>query len=210
ATGLAGGCTGTRVVEDLTAEGILNDFVRIADESRTTTAVVDPTGPSYTEINEWGPRVEPEELAMLLEKITYLSCGADLVVFAGTLPREVGENFYAEAIRDLNRRGVRAALDAEGEPLRLGTEAEPFLVSPKSPSMRRCARRSRPALRPSSRWGRAGSIRARRGGCGATCMSRSWSRSRRELTLLAVALLAAACGGHGQPRVVGHYLVYSR
>ena len=41
-------------------------------------------------------------------------------------------------------------------------------------------------------------------------MSRSWSRSRRELTLLAVALLAAACGGHGQPRVVGHYLVYSR
>jgi 1-phosphofructokinase family hexose kinase len=130
ATGLAGGRTGTRVVEDLTAEGILNDFVRIADESRTTTAVVDPTGPSYTEINEWGPRVEPDELLMLLDKITYLSRGADLVVFAGTLPREVGENFYAEAIRDLNRRGLRAVLDADGEPLRLGTEAEPFLVSP--------------------------------------------------------------------------------
>ena len=139
ATGLAGGRTGTRVVEDLTAEGILNDFVRIADESRTTTAVVDPTGPSYTEINEWGPRVEPEELAMLLEKITYLSRGADLVVFAGTLPREVGENFYAEAIRDLNRRGVRAALDAEGEPLRLGTEAEPFLVSPNQSEAERLA-----------------------------------------------------------------------
>ena len=139
AAGLAGGRTGTRVVEDLTAEGILNDFVRIADESRTTTAVVDPTGPSYTEINEWGPRVEPEELAMLLEKITYLSRGADLVVFAGTLPREVGENFYAEAIRDLNRRGVRAALDAEGEPLRLGTEAEPFLVSPNQSEAERLA-----------------------------------------------------------------------
>ena len=33
-------------------------------------------------------------------------------------------------IRDLNRRGVQTVLDSEGEPLRLGTGAEPFLVSP--------------------------------------------------------------------------------
>src|SRR5215216_6516117 len=69
ATGLAGGRTGTRVVEELTAEGILNDFVRIADESRTSTAIVDPTGASYTEVNEWGPQVQPEELEILLEKL---------------------------------------------------------------------------------------------------------------------------------------------
>src|SRR5262245_64299930 len=68
ATGLAGGLTGTRIVEQLTGEAILNDFVRIAGESRTSTAVVDPTGGSYTEINEWGPHGEPEELGMQLEK----------------------------------------------------------------------------------------------------------------------------------------------
>jgi WD40-like Beta Propeller Repeat len=39
-------------------------------------------------------------------------------------------------------------------------------------------------------------------------VSSSSSRSRLELTLLAVVLLVAACGGHAQPRVVGHYLVY--
>ena len=44
ATGLAGGRTGTRIVEELTEEAILNDFVRIRDESRTSTAVVDPDG----------------------------------------------------------------------------------------------------------------------------------------------------------------------
>ena len=130
ATGLAGGRTGTRIVEELTAEAILNDFVRIADESRTSTAVVDPTSASYTEINEWGPHVEPDELAILLDKIAYLSRGADMVVFAGSLPRGVEDNFYAEAIRDLHRRNVRTVLDSEGEPLRLGAEAEPFLVSP--------------------------------------------------------------------------------
>lgn len=41
-------------------------------------------------------------------------------------------------------------------------------------------------------------------------MSRSWNRSRPELILLAVALLAASCGGHARPQVVGHYLVYGR
>lgn len=130
ATGLAGGRTGTRIVEELTAEAILNDFVRIGQESRTSTAVVDPTESSYTEINEWGPKVTAEELETLLEKLHYLSRGADYVVFAGSLPRGVEESFYAESIRDLNRRGVAVVLDSEGQPLRLGTEAEPFLVSP--------------------------------------------------------------------------------
>ena len=130
ATGLAGGRTGTRIVEELTTEAILNDFVRIGGESRTSTMVVDPTGWTATEIYEWGPQVSRDELGVLLEKIAYLARAADLVVLAGSLPRGVDPGFYAEAIRELSRRRVRAVLDAEGEPLRLGVEAEPWLVSP--------------------------------------------------------------------------------
>ena len=130
ATGLAGGRTGTRIVEELTAEAILNDFVRIEDESRTSTAVVDPTAPSYTDINEWGPAVRPEELELLLEKLNYLAQGAEAVVFAGSLPRGVDDGFYGEAIRELNRHGVETVLDSEGQPLARGVQAEPFLVSP--------------------------------------------------------------------------------
>jgi 1-phosphofructokinase family hexose kinase len=130
ATGLVGGRTGTRIVDELTGEAILNDFVRIEGESRTSTAVVDPTAPTYTEINEWGPAVRPDELEMLLGKLAYLAQSADAVVFAGTLPRDVDEGFYGEAIRELNRRGVRTVLDSEGQPLRLGVQAEPLLVSP--------------------------------------------------------------------------------
>jgi 1-phosphofructokinase/tagatose 6-phosphate kinase len=130
ATGLAGGRTGTRIVEELTSEAILNDFVRIRHESRTSTAVVDDTDGTYTEVNEWGPDVSAEELDILREKLRYLSGAAEVVVFAGSLPRGVDESFYADAIRELNRRGVRAVLDSEGQPLRLGVEAEPWLVSP--------------------------------------------------------------------------------
>jgi tagatose 6-phosphate kinase len=130
ATGLAGGRTGTRIIEELTGEAILNDFVRIGGESRTSTAVVDPTGGTYTEINEWGPHVEPDELRMLIDKLHYLANGADFVVVAGSLPRGVDQGFYGELVRELSRRQVPTVLDTEAEPLRQGLEAEPFLVSP--------------------------------------------------------------------------------
>ncbi len=130
ATGLAGGRTGDRIVEELSIEGILNDFVRISDESRTSIGVVDPTAGALTEVYEWGPAVRPDELDVLADKLRYLSRVASYVVFCGSLPRGVENDFYAEMIRDLTRRGIQCVLDCEGEPLRLGVEAEPFLVSP--------------------------------------------------------------------------------
>src|SRR5258708_27537286 len=97
ATGLVGGATGTRIVEQLTNEAILNDFVHIDGESRASTAVVDPTGGTYTEINEWGPAVRAEELEMLLEKLRYLTQGGEPGVFAGPRPRAVPHHSEAEA-----------------------------------------------------------------------------------------------------------------
>ena len=66
ATGVAGGPTGTRIIEQLTEEAILNDFVRIREESRTSTAVVDPTTGEQTEINEHGPHVSEAELELFV------------------------------------------------------------------------------------------------------------------------------------------------
>jgi 1-phosphofructokinase family hexose kinase len=130
ACGLAVGTTGNRIIDELAGEAILNDFVRIGDESRTSTAVVDPTAGTLTEIYEWGPAVRREELDTLLDKLHYLSRVATFVVFSGSLPRDVEDDFYAEAVRDLSRRGVQCVIDSEGEPLRHAVDAEPFLVSP--------------------------------------------------------------------------------
>jgi 1-phosphofructokinase family hexose kinase len=129
-TGLAGGRTGTLLVEELTNEGILNDFVRIREESRTSITVLDPTSNAYTEINEWGPEVSEDELDMLREKLDYLAQRAEFVVLAGSLPRGLDSGVYGAFVRDLARRQLLAVLDSEGEPLRLGVEAEPYLVSP--------------------------------------------------------------------------------
>jgi 1-phosphofructokinase family hexose kinase len=130
ATGLAGGRTGLQIIEELTAEGILNDFVRIADESRTSTAVIDPTNNQQTEINEYGPSVQAAELEVLLDKIRYLSKGADVFVLAGSLPRDVPSDYYATLLRELRRVKMVTAVDAAGPALRAALAAEPAVINP--------------------------------------------------------------------------------
>jgi len=130
ATGFAGGPTGTRIVEQLTQESILNDFVRIREESRTNTAVYDPTNGETTEINERGPAVTPKEVELFRDKLLYLARGADIVVFAGSLPRGVDGDIYAGLIRELRRMNVTTMIDTDGEPLRQSARAEPDVISP--------------------------------------------------------------------------------
>ncbi|MGH2834355.1 MAG: 1-phosphofructokinase family hexose kinase, partial [Solirubrobacteraceae bacterium] len=130
ATGMAGGATGTHIVESLTEESILNDFVRIREESRTNTSVLDPTNGEQTEINERGPQVSEREIETFTDKLLYLARGAAIVVFAGSIPRGVEPDIYARLIRELQRTEVITVIDTDGEPLRQAVRAEPDVVSP--------------------------------------------------------------------------------
>ena len=130
ATGFTGGSTGTRIVKQLTQESILSDFVRIREESRTNTAVLDPTSGEQTEINERGPTVTAAELELFEDKLLYLAQGAQMCVFAGSLPRGVEADVYARLIREMRRLGVVTIVDTDGDPLRQAVRAEPTVVSP--------------------------------------------------------------------------------
>ena len=130
ATGMAGGATGTRIVEQLTQLSVLSDFVRIREESRTNTAVIDPTTGEQTEINERGPAVSEQEIELFVDKLLYLARGASVCVFAGSLPRNVEVDVYAGLIRELKRMGVSCVVDTDGDPLRRAVRAEPDVISP--------------------------------------------------------------------------------
>jgi 1-phosphofructokinase family hexose kinase len=132
ATGMAGGATGTHIVEQLTEDSILNDFVRIREESRTNTSVLDPTTGEQTEINERGPSVSEREVELFRDKLLYLARGAAIVVFAGSLPRGVESDIYAVLIRELQRTGITTVIDTDGDPLRHAVRAEPDVVSPNA------------------------------------------------------------------------------
>ena len=193
ATGLAGGHNGARILDEMTAEGILNDFVRIRGESRTSTVVVDPTSSVQTEIYEYGPEVIEEELALLVEKLRYLSGAITTVVLAGSLPRKVPASFYAEIVRDMSKRKVRTVVDCDGEPLRRALAAEPGarLADPargrgagraRVPDRRGLPARAAPR---SPRWARP------------TSSSRSRPAATRSCGRAAA---ATACTGPGSPR----------
>jgi 1-phosphofructokinase/tagatose 6-phosphate kinase len=130
ATGLAGGATGTRIVDQLTQLSVLSDFVRIGEESRTNTAVIDPTTGEQTEINERGPKVTPHEVELFVDKLLYLAKGASVCVFAGSLPRDVDTDIYAFLIRELRRLHVTTVIDTDGDPLRRAVRSEPDIISP--------------------------------------------------------------------------------
>jgi 1-phosphofructokinase family hexose kinase len=129
-TGLVGGRAGQLIVEGLQRENILNDFVHIGGESRTSTAVVDPTTMTQTEVVEYGPVVTEPETEALLDKIEYLAKGSRFVVLAGSLPRKVSEDFYAAVLGRIRRHRCFVVLDSAGEPLRRGVRGRPNLVAP--------------------------------------------------------------------------------
>jgi 1-phosphofructokinase family hexose kinase len=130
ATGLAGGPTGHRLVEELTGEAILHDMTPIAEESRINLAVIDPTSGEQTEINERGPEVTASEVESFLDRLDYLARGASICVLAGSLPPAVELDIYARIVRELRARGVTVLLDADGESMRAGVRAGPSAITP--------------------------------------------------------------------------------
>jgi 1-phosphofructokinase/tagatose 6-phosphate kinase len=130
ATGAAGGGTGARIIEMLDDEGIPSDFVRIVEESRVSTAVIDPTDGVTTEINERGPALTASETEQVVERILYLAKGARICVICGSLPRAVPVELYGRLVDEIRKHGTTVVLDCEGEPLRVGTRAGPDLVTP--------------------------------------------------------------------------------
>lgn len=130
ATGFIGGRKGDQIVSDLNDEGILCDFVRVAGESRISTAVVDPTTNMVTEINEQGPDIQPEDLSRLHEKLDFLGKAADAVVFAGSVPPGLDDGCYAGLIAHVRKLGMKSFFYTYADPLRLGIKARPDYVFP--------------------------------------------------------------------------------
>ena len=131
ATGLVGGADrhADRRAADRARRSSTTSCASTASRGRRPPSSIRPAAPTPRSTSG-ARRCAPRSSRCCSRSSRYLTQGAELVVFAGSLPRDVDDDFYAEAIRELARRHVPAVLDTEGEPLRLGVEAEPFLVSP--------------------------------------------------------------------------------
>jgi 6-phosphofructokinase 2 len=130
ALGFIGGYDGLELEGRLINEGVLCDFTRIGGETRTNIILVNRRNKAQIMLNAAGPKITPAEIGLFFEKIRSLPHDAEFVVVSGSVPPGVSNNIYAQIITTLKGMGIRVALDADGELLRHGYKANPFLIKP--------------------------------------------------------------------------------
>ena len=130
ATGILAGSTGEYIRSYLEQKGIANDFVFINGETRTNVKVVDRLNRTNTDINEPGPVVSFEDLSLLEKKIFRDLDRESILILSGSIPSNISKDIYREWIERAQRAGARVLLDSDGELLREGIKASPFLVKP--------------------------------------------------------------------------------
>ena len=130
AMGFAGGKGLRRMKLFLDKQGIMADFVDTDNEVRTNIKIVDPIKNTNTDINDTGIAVEPGYITQLRKKLQKYMEDAAYIVLSGSAPPGVEKDIYQTLIRSMP--SVRFVLDAEGELLRQGIKASPFLIKPNA------------------------------------------------------------------------------
>lgn len=130
ATGLLGGHMGAYMAELMDADGVKNDFVPIAGETRICLNILHEG--NQTELLESGPQIAPAELEAFTAKFAELAAKADVVTLSGSLPRGVDAGYYAELVKIAEEAGAKVLLDTSGASLEaaLKSDAKPELVKP--------------------------------------------------------------------------------
>ena len=132
ATGILGGDTGRAISGALKAMGIRTGFWFVEGETRTNLKVVDPVNHTNTDLNEPGLTVSEEILDGLLQELILEVRGGDLVVLSGSLPKGAPKDTYKVWVSACKKAGAKVILDVDGELLKAGIEAAPYLIKPNN------------------------------------------------------------------------------
>lgn len=128
--GIFGGSSGENLLAMLRRQGLEVLPVFVTGENRTNLKIVDTQNHTNTDINEPGPTVDEAVLAQLFQTMALRLKSGDTVILSGSLPVGAQPELYRKWIEEFVCLGVRVILDADGEPMRQGVQAAPYLVKP--------------------------------------------------------------------------------
>lgn len=127
ALGFLAGFTGNEIKRRLEEMGICTDFIEIKQgNSRINVKIM---ADKETELNAAGPPISREETEELFGKLDKIQAG-DFLVLAGSIPASLPDTIYESIMRQMEGRGIRMVVDAEGELLKKVLKYKPFLVKP--------------------------------------------------------------------------------
>ena len=135
--GFLGGFTGTFIEQNLKKLNILSDFVTVNENTRVNVKLKTET---ETEINCQGPKISETEKEEFLDKIRKTKSD-DFVILSGSVPSNLGNDFYITIIEILNKNGVKFTLDSSGETFNKSLKYKPFLIKPNKDELKEYAKR---------------------------------------------------------------------
>ena len=127
ALGFLGGFSGRYIKDFLNENQIDSDFTEIADLTRINVKL--KSQENETSLDATGPKLEEKEIKHFLEKFNHLTPN-DIVVFAGTIPKTLGEDFYERLIEKVQECGATFVMDVDGQKLLDSLPAHPLLIKP--------------------------------------------------------------------------------
>jgi 1-phosphofructokinase len=127
----SGGAEGAQLAALLAPFGVQTVPVPVTGTVRSNITVVEPDG-TTTKLNEPGPELSPDEAAAVERTVVDLGRRASWVVGAGSLPRGLGNDFYARLVRALRECDTQVCIDASGPPLASAVDAGPDLIKPNA------------------------------------------------------------------------------
>ncbi|WP_339001300.1 1-phosphofructokinase [Fusobacterium animalis] len=135
--GFLGGFTGTFIEQNLKNLNILSDFVTVNENTRVNVKLKTET---ETEINCQGPKISDSEKEEFLDKIRKIKSD-DFVILSGSVPSNLGNDFYISIIEILNKNGVKFTLDSSGETFSKSLKYKPFLIKPNKDELKEYAKK---------------------------------------------------------------------
>jgi len=130
ALGLLAGRNGQFIKSYLDSIEIDNKFIFVNGETRTNIKVIDKINGTNTDINEPGTFI-PEEDLQKVELSIFDNLSKDsIVIFSGSVPQGIPKSIYGKWINKAKGLGIKTVLDADGELLKEGIEAGPYMVKP--------------------------------------------------------------------------------
>lgn len=132
ASGILGGDTGRAILLALKEMELETCFHFVNGETRTNMKVIDPVSRTNTDINEPGVTVSEEILSGLLKELLEIVREDDIVVISGSMPKGSPKETYFTWTKAFNAKGAKVLLDADGELLKAGLKASPYLIKPNN------------------------------------------------------------------------------
>ena len=122
---------GGRLFEDrLSAGGVGCDFLWCDGAVRVNVKVFDREKGEITELNQSGTPVTAEQLEEMTQLVLRHARQTDFLVLTGSLPPACPVDYYRTLAEAAAGQNCRVLLDADGDRLRAGIEAKPFLIKP--------------------------------------------------------------------------------